>query len=207
MEMSDSYRDTQGLNLEFAIKVNGQLQTQEGYKMKSETDLEKPLAPKKEIFIAHGKDLKPLNELKAMLVDFGLTPVVLSEQPSGGKTLIEKLEVYSDVGFAFIILTPDDLGGFVEMGSKWSRPQRLRKFLKTAYPRPRQNVILEFGFFAGKLGRDRIACLLKKPVEQPSDMQGIVYLSFRESLDEIRVEILKELKAAGYEIAEKAPGI
>ena len=175
--------------------------------MKSETDLEKPLAPKKEIFIAHGKDLKPLNELKAMLVDFGLTPVVLSEQPSGGKTLIEKLEVYSDVGFAFIILTPDDLGGFVEMGSKWSRPQRLRKFLKTAYPRPRQNAILEFGFFVGKLGRDRIACLLKKPVEQPSDMQGIVYLSFRESLDEIRVEILKELKAAGYEIAEKDPGI
>jgi hypothetical protein len=32
MEMSDSYRDTQGLNLEFAIKVNGQLQTQEGSK-------------------------------------------------------------------------------------------------------------------------------------------------------------------------------
>ena len=50
----------------------------------------------------------------------------------------------------------------------------------------------------GKLGRDRVACLLKKPVEQPSDMQGIVYLSFKESLEEIKVEILKELREAGY---------
>ena len=58
--------------------------------------------------------MKPLNELKVMLVDFGLTPVVLSEQPSGGKRVIEKLEAYSDVGFAFVVLTPDDLGGFVE---------------------------------------------------------------------------------------------
>jgi len=155
---------------------------------------------KKRIFISHGKDLKPLNELKEIVVGFGLTPVVLSEQPSGGKTVMEKLEAYSDVGFAFVLLTPDDLGGFVESGSKWSRPQRLRKFLKTAHNRPRQNVILEFGYFVGKLGRERVACLLKKPVEQPSDMQGIVYLSFKESLEEIKAEILKELRAAGYQI-------
>ncbi|MEM3880832.1 MAG: nucleotide-binding protein [Candidatus Bathyarchaeia archaeon] len=157
-----------------------------------------------EIFISHGKDTKPLNKLKAMLIEFGLTPVILSEQPSGGKTVMEKLEAYSDVGYAFVILTPDDLGGFVEMGSKWSRPQRLRKFLKTAYPRPRQNVILEFGYFVGKLGRSRVCCLLKKPVEQPSDMQGIVYLSFKELLEEIRADIIKELKAAGYKIEAKS---
>ena len=94
---------------------------------------EKPLELKKEIFLSHGKDIKPLSELKEMLVAWGLKPVVLSEQPSGGKTVIEKLEAYSDVGFVFVILTPDDLGGFVELGSKWSRPQRLRKFLKTAH--------------------------------------------------------------------------
>ncbi len=160
-------------------------------------------SPKKEIFISHGKDLKPVDELKNILTRAELTPVVLSEQPSQGKTVIEKLEAYSDVGFAFVILTPDDLGGFVEMGSKWSRPKRLRDFLKTAHTRPRQNVILEFGFFVGRLGRERVCCLLKKPVEQPSDMQGIVYLSFKESLEEIRSEILNELKAAGYEITQK----
>jgi predicted nucleotide-binding protein len=167
--------------------------------------MEKVIKPKKgslkkKVFISHGKDLKPLNELKEIVAEFGLTPVVLSEQPSGGRTVMEKLEIYSDVGFAFVLLTPDDLGGYVEAGSKWSRPQRLRKFLRTAHNRPRQNVVLEFGYFVGKLGRDRVSCLLKKPVEQPSDMQGIVYLSFKESLQEIKGEILKELQEAGYEI-------
>jgi predicted nucleotide-binding protein len=167
--------------------------------------MEKGIKPKKrttknKVFISHGKDLKPLNELKEIISGFGLTPVVLSEQPSGGRTVMEKLEAYSDVGFAFVILTPDDLGGYVETGSKWSRPRRLRRFLKTARNRPRQNVVLEFGFFVGKLGRNKVACLLKKPVEQPSDMQGIVYLSFKESLQEIKEEILKELKETGYEI-------
>jgi predicted nucleotide-binding protein len=170
----------------------------EELKMHSLVEQKKKVALKKEVFISHGKDLKPLNDLKCILEEYGLIPIVLSEQPSGGKTVMEKLEVYSDVGFAFILLTPDDLGGFVEAGSKWSRPRRLKKFLKTAHNRPRQNVILEFGFFVGKLGRNKVACLLKKPVEQPSDMQGIVYLSFKESLEEIKVEILKELREAGY---------
>ncbi len=169
--------------------------------MDCEATSSKSAFPKKEIFIAHGKDLKPLNELKEILTEARLIPVVLSEQPSAGKTIIEKLEAYSDVGYAFIILTPDDLGGYVETGgSMWTRPKRLREFLKNAQIRPRQNVILEFGFLTGKLGRSRITCLLKKPVEQPSDMQGIVYLSFKESIREIKPEIFKELKAAGYNI-------
>ena len=63
------------------------------------------------------------------------------------------------------------------------------------------NVVLEFGFFVGKLGRNRVTCLLKKPVEQPSDMHGIVYINFKESVEEIKEEIKKELEAAGYEIA------
>ena len=168
--------------------------------MEQETKMQNASTPKKEIFISHGKDQKPLNELKKMLIEFGFTPIILSEQPSSGKAVMEKLEAYSDVGYVFVILTPDDLGGFVELGSKWSRPQRLRKFLKTAHNRPRQNVILEFGYFVGKLGRDRVACLLKKPVEQPSDMQGIVYIRFDESLEEIRTEIVKELEVAGYKI-------
>lgn len=167
-----------------------------------ENESRKAVMSRKKVFIAHGKDLRPLNELKQIITEAGLTPVVLSEEASAGKTIIEKLEAYSDVGYAFIILTPDDLGGYVEVGgSIWSRPKRLRNFLKNAQIRPRQNVILEFGFFAGKIGRNRITCLLKKPVVQPSDMQGIVYLSFKESLKETKSEILKELRAAGYDIS------
>jgi len=68
--------------------------------------------PSKNVFIVHGRDHKPVKELKAMLQEFGLNPIVLHEQPSGGSlTLAEKLEKYSeDVGCAFVILTPDDVG-------------------------------------------------------------------------------------------------
>lgn len=65
----------------------------------------------KNVFIVHGRDHKPMKELKTMLYEFGLNPIVLHEQPSGSRTIVEKLEKYSDVGYAFVILTPDDLGG------------------------------------------------------------------------------------------------
>jgi len=62
------------------------------------------------IFIVHGTDHKPAKELNNILKEAGLTPIILHEQPSGSMTIIEKLEKYSHVGFAFIVLTPDDSG-------------------------------------------------------------------------------------------------
>lgn len=148
-----------------------------------------------DIFIVHGRDHGPMKELKAMLYEFGLNPIVLHEQPSGSRTIVEKLEKYSNVGYAFAILTPDDL----------ALPDTLPLFppLPPALPfkqRARQNVVLEFGYFMGLLGRDRVSCLHKGDVELPSDMQGIVYLPFKNSVEEIRLRIMKELKEAGYEI-------
>ena len=155
---------------------------------------------RKEVFIVHGRDHNPMKELKAMLKKFGLNPIVLHEQPSGSRTIVEKLEKYSDVGYAFVILTPDDLS--------LSAAGRILQFEDGRYQmtediyarRARQNVILEFGYFVGKLGRDRVCCLHKGDVERPSDMSGIVYIPFKESVNEVRDKIVKELKAAGYEI-------
>lgn len=146
----------------------------------------------KNVFIVHGKDRKPLRELKTMLSGFGLNPVVLHEQPSGSRTIVEKLEKYSDVGYAFVILTPDDIGYESDL------------FLPRVHgrPRARQNVVLEFGYFIGSLGRDKVCCLYKGNIELPSDMQGIVYIPFKESVDEARDMIIKEVKAAGYTIKE-----
>jgi len=138
-----------------------------------------------------------MKELKAMLSEFGLNPTVLHEQPSGSRTIVEKLEKYSDVGHAFVILTPDDIGG------PKSKHYRDRAFLRIAdevFERARQNVILEFGYFIGKLGRDRVCCLHKGNVELPSDMHGIVYIPFKGSVEEARDIMIKELKEAGYEI-------
>jgi predicted nucleotide-binding protein len=162
----------------------------------------------KDIFIVHGRDHKPMKELKVMLWKFGLNPIVLHEQPSGSRTIVEKLEKYSDVGYAFIILTPDDIGIStneiptkkalmtitIATGEDQNKPS---EFLK---PRARQNVVLEFGYFIGKLGRDRVCCLYKGDIELPSDMHGIVYIPFKKSVKECKDKIIKELKAVGYKI-------
>lgn len=163
----------------------------------------------KNVFIVHGRDHNPMKELKTMLREFGLNPIVLHEQPSGSRTIVEKLEKYSDVGYAFVILTPDDIG----ISSHDLDIEKLRKgrigrklagsidyMLSQMRTRARQNVVLEFGYFIGLLNRDKVCCLYKGDIELPSDMHGIVYIPFRESVNEVKDMIIKELKAADYEI-------
>lgn len=188
-----------------------------------------PKKPTKKVFIVHGRDDKPVKELKNMLIQFGLKPIILHEQPSGSRTIVEKLEKYSDVGYAFVILTPDDLGSekfdfaktlmatmnklrFVIEAESIIRPKgtlqmalnelmSISSFLK---PRARQNVVLEFGYFMGLLSRDRVCCLYTGDVELPSDMRGIVYVPFENSVIEARETIVKELKAVDYDLKIEA---
>lgn len=138
------------------------------------------------IFIVHGHDVASKEELARILREMGLEPVILHERPEKGRVLIEKLEDHSsDVGYAFVLLTPDDVG------SPNVEPFNLK-------PRARQNVVFEFGYLMGKLGRDRICCLYTGEVEIPSDIQGIVYIPFGKSIDEVYKKILDELRAARY---------
>ena len=183
--------------------------------------ISEPIQLSKSVFIVHGKDHKPLKELKAMLGGFGLSPIVLHEKASGSRTIVEKLEKYSDVGYTFVILTPDDVGGIENEFSDimtqtgaiphWIAGRDpheavpdilllMRRMKRLMHYRSRQNVVLEFGFFIGSLGRDRVCCLYKGDIELPSDMQGIVYIRFKESVNEIRDRIIEELDAAGYKI-------
>lgn len=160
----------------------------------------------KSIFIVHGRDDKPVQELKLILLEIGLNPIVLHEQPGGSRTIVEKIEKYSGAGFVFVILTQDDVGGTVdsfrtaltssaEAGLGWE--DILGDLMNF---RARQNVILEFGYFMGLLGRDRVCCLYKGEIELPSDIHGIVYMEFKDSVNEKRLSIMKELKEAGYRV-------
>ena len=65
-----------------------------------------------QVFIVHGHDDNAKLELARIIdKDLGLNSVILHEQPNAGRTIIEKLERYSSSpGFAFVLLTPDDLG-------------------------------------------------------------------------------------------------
>jgi predicted nucleotide-binding protein len=116
------------------------------------------------IFVVHGHDGEVKETLARFLEKLGLAPVILHEQPNQGRTIIEKFEVSSsDVAFAVVLLTPDDLG------CASAKDTELR-------PRARQNVILELGYFMGRLGRMRVCVLHKGGIELPSDYQGVVYI-------------------------------
>jgi predicted nucleotide-binding protein len=136
-------------------------------------------------FVVHGHDEAAREAVARFLERLRFRAVILHEQANQGRTIIEKVEAHADVGFAVVLLTPDDKGGTAS-------ESELR-------PRARQNVLLELGYFIGRLGRDRVCALRKGEVEVPSDFDGVVY----ENLDPAgawRQALARELQAAGYEI-------
>lgn len=127
------------------------------------------VANSRKVFVVHGHDNEAKESIARFLEKLGLDAIILYEQPSAGHTVIEKFEMYSDdVAFAVILLIPDDVG------STASDPAGLKK-------RARQNVILELGYFMGRLGRTRVCALHKGGVELPSDYQGVFYIELDSS--------------------------
>jgi predicted nucleotide-binding protein len=140
------------------------------------------------VFVVHGHDDSALHQVSRLLEKLGLEPIVLREQPNRGKTIIEKFEAYSDVSFAVVLMTGDDLGASLA-------DAELQKFA----PRARQNVILELGYFVAKLSRERTVVLKSEGVEAPSDIMGVVYTEI-DNAGAWRMTLGKELRACGYDI-------
>ena len=141
---------------------------------------------KAKVFVVHGHDDLAKVTVARFLEKLGLEPVILHEKASGGRTIIEKIENYTNVGFAIVLYTPDDIGCVAA-----TKPD-----LK---PRARQNVLFEHGYLIGKLGRGNVCALLKGDVEKPSDISGIAYVSF-DDRGAWNTEVAKEMYAAGYKI-------
>lgn len=137
------------------------------------------------VFIVHGHEEAPREMVARFLEKLGLEAIILHEQTNRGMTVAEKLEAQGDVGFAVVLLTPDDVGRSVKDAAD--------------QPRARQNVLLELGYFVGRLGRDRVCALRKGPVEMPSDYVGVVYTEFDEA-GGWKSALARELDAAGYDV-------
>lgn len=137
------------------------------------------------IFVVHGHDNEAKLEVARFIEKIGFEPIILHEQASESKTIIEKIEAYSDVGFGVVIYTPCDIG------AKSSTPTDLKG-------RARQNVVFEHGFLIGKLKRSNVCPLVKGDVDTPNDISGIVYTSMDK--DNWQLKLAKELKAAGYSV-------
>lgn len=138
-----------------------------------------------EVFLVHGHN----DAVKLEVAEFleritGRRPIILHEPADAGLTIIEKFETYAaKTGFAVVLLTADDLG-------KARDADELRK-------RPRQNVVLELGFFLAALGRGRVVALCEGDVEKPSDIDGVLYKLLAGNW---KYELVKEMRAAGIDL-------
>lgn len=138
------------------------------------------------VFVVHGHHEALLHQTARFLNQIGVETVILFEQAGKGQTIIEKLESNSSVSFAVVLLTPDDLG-------------KAAKDEGDLHPRARQNVILELGFFLGKLNRSNVAVLHDESVELPSDYHGVEYIRIDPS-GAWKLKLAKEMKEAGLDI-------
>ena len=147
--------------------------------------VEKGIKNSNKVFIVHGHNEAKLRELKDLLANENLDPVILTEQPSQGMTIIEKFETYAtDCAYAFALFTPDDIVESDE-GKK--------------YFQARPNVIFELGWFYAHLGRARV-CILSQESEKNeifSDLQGVMRIQFSKNISECYLDIKRELQSVG----------
>ena len=175
----------QGKNKEEVIRALG---------LESAASSTSAVIAKRKVFVVYGHDQASRDQLEAMLRRWGLEPLILEQLPTEGQTVIEKLEVaIAEASFGVVLATPDD------EGHKANRPD------EKAY-RARQNVVLELGMLLAKLGRQNVAILLKEQenMERPSDIQGLIYIPFKDDIaKEAGVSLAKTMAARGYEIDVK----
>lgn len=137
-----------------------------------------------QVFIVHGHDDLTKITIESFIKDLGFEPIILHKQASSGKTIIEKIEAYSNVGFGIVLYTPCDIG------SKQMEKLELK-------PRARQNVVFEHGYLIGKIGRENVCAIVKDDVETPNDISGVVYISLN---GEWKLDLAKELRNSGYKV-------
>lgn len=137
------------------------------------------------VFVVHGHDDAARETVARFLERLGLVAVILHEQVSRGRTVIEKVEEHGDVAFAVVLLTPDDEGRARGSGE--------------LMPRARQNVVLELGYFLARLGRDRVCALKRGGVEIPSDYAGVVWTDM-DSGGGWRLTLAREMKVVGFDV-------
>jgi predicted nucleotide-binding protein len=153
---------------------------------KIDSEVTEEALDKQKVFIVHGHDNLAKLEASSFIKDLGFEPIILHEQASGGATIIEKIENYSNVGFGVVLYTPCDIGATNEENYKLSS-------------RARQNVVFEHGYLIGKLKRGNVCALVKGDVETPNDISGVVYVN-HDDHGAWKLALAKELRKAGYEV-------
>ena len=138
----------------------------------------------KKIFIAHGKNKTPLDQLENILRGFNVSYVVAVDEPNAGLPVSEKVaKAMRECGSGIFIFTADD---------------KITKEDGTEAIWPNLNVVYELG--AGSvLYENRIVILKEEGVSFPSDFSGVTRISFdKDNLASKAMDLLKELVAMNF---------
>jgi len=158
------------------------------------------------VFVVHGHQDAALDELEEYLKSVDVDPLIMTRITEPSQSLLQRFfTIAGKAKFAVILLSADDYG---VSRKQYELPDVADKALKF---RSRQNVILELGFFFGKLTWDRVIVLFKKPhkewpdFEMPSDLQGMITVTMDET-DVWKKQVREKLKLAGFKLRETGSG-
>lgn len=176
------------VNIYDSGKVNCQGKNKEAVEALLKTPM--AVSNNRKVFVVYGHDINARTQLEAMLRRWDIEPLIIDQLVSSGNTIIEKLEEYTDkVDFGIVLATPDDVGYAKECEDK-------KKY------RVRQNVVFELGMLLAKVGRSKVAILLSQAenMEKPSDIDGLIYIPFKDNVEETKVSLAKEMQRNGYSL-------
>lgn len=180
-------KDSEEKSLLTSIVLGGIASSAISTKGSESTSVPASIVKEPKVFVVYGHDTEARDQLELMLLRMNIKPVILGNMAPDGKTIIEALIANTDVPYAVVLLTPDDEGYMTGAADK-------KAF------RARQNVVLEMGMFLSKLGRERVAILHKGDLELPSDIHGLIYIHFKNSVQDAKNKLAASLQKAGFYI-------
>lgn len=147
-------------------------------------ELAVPVEAPKQIFVAHGKNMKPLEQLEKILTKFKVVYKVAVEEPNRGRPVSLKVaELMKQCSSGIFIFTADE----ETQDSKGSKIMR-----------PSDNVVYELGA-ASVLYGNKIVILKEEGVSFASDFRDIGYIPFeKDQLDAKAADLMLELIELGF---------
>jgi predicted nucleotide-binding protein len=157
-------------------------------------------APPDSVFIVHGHDETLLHNIVGIVEDLGVKAIVMKKIGGASTSLLEKfLDYGTKARYAIVLLSGDDFGAARTQFEEQDVGERALQY------RARQNVVLELGFFYGKLGWENVFVLERAPpkvfpnFERPSDLGGALYDRYDEA-GQWRATLYDWLRARGFNL-------
>jgi predicted nucleotide-binding protein len=148
-----------------------------------------PIGTPRRIIVVSGTDETLKQTITGALRKLGLASVVMSEEPSQGKKIIDNYaKDYADVGFAVVLLSPDVY--VYPKGEEATKRERT----------PKQDVTLMFGFLLGKLGKERVLAFYRESSNfAVPEFEGVKFTAL-DDRDSWKLALIRELTGLGYTV-------